>query len=218
MRLIEGDCLQVLPTLGLDPARTAVVSDPPYGMRNNTDSKRFTGGRERSNRRFGAGRNDWPQVIGDGRPFDPTPWLAFPKVILWGANHFGRRLPAGTTLVWLKKADHLFGTFLSDAEVGWQKGGCGVWCFRETGGNSRRRKEGGGTKLHPNQKPVALMRWCIERLKVPAGWTILDPYAGSGTTGIAASQLGYDFVGIEAGLEYAAAARRRLEAPALGAA
>ena len=50
-------------------------------------------------------------------------------------------------------------------------------------------------KDHPTQKPLALMRWCLGFL--PDAQTILDPFMGSGTTGVAAIQLGRSFVGIE---------------------
>lgn len=205
--LHEGDCLEVLRTL---PAASvdAVVTDPPYGMAWNTDSRRYTDGNTALRR--GKGRNDWPEVRGDSRPFDPSPWLAFPKVILWGANHYAARLPVGTTLVWIKKADHLFGTFLSDAEVAWMKGGHGIYCFRKQFPPPSRASEAGGRVAHPNQKPVALMRWCIERLKLPPGATILDPYMGSGSTGVAALELGLNFIGIELDPTYCATARRRM--------
>lgn len=125
-RVIQGDSLEVLPTLGrID----AVVTDPPYGMGWRTNSKRFSGGNRAL--RPGEGRDDWAEIAGDDQPFDPSPWLAYPKVVLWGYHHFAQRLPAGTVLVWVKKADHLFGTFLSDAETGWMKGGHGVYCFRK---------------------------------------------------------------------------------------
>lgn len=110
--LYLGDCREILPTL----PKGALVSDPPYGMGWNTDSTRFTGGQREVGR--GEGRSDWGKVRNDSEPFDPSPWLDFPECILWGANHYGERLPRGTTLVWLKKAPHLFGSFLSDAEIG----------------------------------------------------------------------------------------------------
>jgi hypothetical protein len=145
---------------GEDPASSegvfdAVVADPPYGMSCNTNSRRFTGGNRAL--RKGEGRDDWPVVAGDNKPFDPSLWLIFPKVCLWGANHFAARLPVGTTLVWIKKADHLFGSFLSDAEVGWIKGGHGVYCFRKQFPPPSRAHEGGGRCAHPMQKPVALI-------------------------------------------------------------
>jgi site-specific DNA-methyltransferase (adenine-specific) len=201
-----GDCLKILPTLG---QVDAVVSDPPYGMKWNTNTNRFTGGQSIYRYRKIHPTDD---VIGDDKPFDPSPWIPFRKVVLFGANHYASRLPKGTTLVWLKKADHLFGTFLSDAEIGWMKGGHGVYCFRKQFPPPSRIKEGGGRCAHPTQKPVDLMRWCIERLKLKPGATILDPYMGSGTTGVAAVSLGFNFIGIELDRGYYNIARRRIKA------
>lgn len=206
-----GDCLDILREI---PGGSvgAVVTDPPYGMRWNTDSTRFSGGQWKEKRYGAQGRADWGAIASDSEPFDPSPWLSFPKVILWGANHYAARLPVGTTLVWLKKADHLFGTFLSDAEIGWMKGGYGVYCHRQQFPAPSRMKEGGGRVVHPNQKPIALMQWCVERLKLRPGATVLDPYMGSGTTGVAAVRLGFNFIGIESDPEYHAIAERRISA------
>lgn len=197
--LYLGDCREILPTIGnVD----AVVTDPPYGMAWNTDSKRFSGpGR-------GEGRNDWGAIRNDDTAFDPAPWLSFPEVIVWGANHYSARLPVGTTLVWLKKAPHLFETFLSDAEIGWQKGGHGVYCHFEQFPPPSRRFENNGTVAHPTQKPIGLMRWCIERTK---GHAILDPFMGSGTTGVACVKLGRKFIGVEIEPRYFDISCRRIE-------
>ena len=54
----------------------------------------------------------------------------------------------------------------------------------------------GGT-LHPTQKPVPLMAWCMDKAKVPEGATVLDPYMGSGSTIIAAIRTGRKAIGIE---------------------
>ncbi|MDQ0022957.1 hypothetical protein J2X90_000743 [Variovorax paradoxus] len=119
-------------------------------------------------------------------------------------------MPVGTTLVWLKKDDHLFGTFLSDAELGWQKGGYGVYAFRRPFPPPSRISENDGLQAaHPTQKPIALMAWCIERLGKPG--TILDPFMGSGTTGIAAVRLGCKFIGVEREPKYFDIACRRIE-------
>jgi len=184
--LYLGDCLTVLPTLG---RVDACVSDPPYGMNNNTNYSRFTGG---PNSHGNAASMDWGKPIAnDDQPFDPAPFLSFDHVTLFGSNHFGARLPVGTTLVWLKRLDGGFGSFLSDAEVAWEKGGHGVYCFRDTSLTAETRH-----RAHPTQKPLPLMRWCIERHGSEAR-TILDPFMGSGTTGVAALQLGRKFIGIE---------------------
>lgn len=188
--LYLGDCREILPTLG---TVDAVVSDPPYGMAWDVNSKRFSGGNRAKQR--GPGRNDYPEIVGDAVPFDPALWIAFPEVILWGANHYAQRLPVGSTLVWIKKAAHLFGTWLSDAEIGWQKGGHGVY-VKEVSfpPPSRIAENDGASAAHPTQKPTDLMVWCVERVK---GRRILDPYMGSGTTGVACVRLGRRFIGIE---------------------
>lgn len=210
--LIHGDCLQVLPTLEAGSV-DAVITDPPYGMKWNTNSRRFTGGKSpKCNRKYGDGRSDWGRVEGDSQEFDPLPWLAFPRVVLWGANHYAAKLPVGTSLIWIKKADHLFGSFLSDAEIGWMKGGHGVYCFRKQFPPPTRMKQGiDGRVAHPTQKPIELMEWCLDKAKVPRGATVLDPYMGSGSTGVACLQTGRRFIGIELDAGYFEIARQRLE-------
>ena len=183
--LYRGDCLHILPTLAdVD----AVISDPPYGMAEDTNRLRFSGGEAGKNR----GKNWGEPIANDDAPFDPAPWLAFPAVVLFGMNHFAARLPVGTTLVWLKRFEPAYGTFLSDAELAWMKGGCGVYARREI-----QTLDGMGERKHPTQKPVAIMEWCMERAKVEQGALVLDPYMGSGTTGIACIRTGRRFIGVE---------------------
>ena len=69
---------------------------------------------------------------------------------------------------------------------------------------------GGDPKFHPTQKPEGLMRWCIGYVPEPAQ-TVLDPFMGSGTTGVAAVQMGRDFIGIEREPKYFDIACRRIE-------
>lgn len=198
--LYLGDCLEMLPTLDRE---AAIVADPPYGMKNNTDSRRFSGGSAAMvERRKSQRDNKWPVVVGDDKPFDPAPWLGFARVVLWGCNHYGQQLPNGTTLVWIKKLEGGYGTFQSDAELAWMKGGKGVYCRRDTSFRSNMKD-----RQHPNQKPLGVMAWCIE--KVGDVETIIDPYMGSGTTGIAALRAGKRFIGIEWEPQYFDAACKR---------
>jgi DNA modification methylase len=182
--LILGDCLAHLPI-----EADAVVTDPPYGMDYDTDSTRFT---MNENGHGEASKRNCPPVHGDDKPFDPSPWLDYRAAVLFGCNHYAARLPVGTTLVWIKKTESCFGTFLSDAEVAWMKGGHGVYCKHDTSllGETRNR-------YHPTQKPIALMAWCMERAKIPQGATVLDPYAGSGSTVIACLRTGRNCIAIE---------------------
>jgi DNA modification methylase len=186
----------------------ALISDPPYGMAYDTDSTRFSGG----NVKRGAGRSDWGVIQGDSTDFDPSPWLAFPRVVLWGSNHYAQRLPVGTTLVWLKKADHLFGTWLSDCEIGWMKGGHGVYAFRKQfPPPSRQAENDGKTVAHPTQKPIALMQWCLDMAKVATDQMVFDPFMGSGSTGVACVTTGRRFTGCEIDERHFTTACRRIE-------
>lgn len=195
-----GDCSEVLPTLGdVD----AVVSDPPYGVAWDADTTRFSGGKERPAR----GKIN-TAIVADCVKFDPTPWLAFPECILFGFNNYSDRLPAGSALVWIKKEPAAFGTFLSDAELAWKKGGYGIYAMLRPWGNLASASESGGCQTHPTQKPISVMSWCVSHTK---GRTILDPYMGSGTTGVAAVKLGRRFKGIEIEPKYFDIACKRIE-------
>ena len=181
--LILGDCLAHLPI-----EADAVISDPPYGMK--WDGRIKCG---KNGHGAGAARRKRISILGDDSPFDPAPWLNYPAVVLFGSNHYSRRLPVGTTLVWIKKLDPAFNNgWLSDAELAWMKGGVGVYCKRDTSHMAEANE-----REHPSQKPVTIMAWVMRKAKVPEGATVLDPYMGSGTTGIACIRTGRKFIGIE---------------------
>jgi len=208
--LFCGDALEVLPTL--TPGTVdAIVTDPPYGIgfdfnRSRTRNSGLTWAPGQSQH---ADRNrGWSNVRGDDAPFDATPWLTFPQVILWGGNHYG--LPGATRwLVWDKRCgttpdDH------GDAELAWTSlPGC-IRIHRQLWRGIVREGEenvGNGPKLHPAQKPIALMRWCVAM----TSGAVCDPYFGSGTTGVAAVESGRRFIGVELDPTYFAIACRRIE-------
>lgn len=196
--VLLGDCRELLPLIS---GVGAVVSDPPYGM--DWDGKVSRGN---SHGPKGAKTKSYGITIaGDNEPFDPAPFLGFPHVVLFGSNHYSQRLPVGTTLVWVKRLDAGFGSFLSDAEIAWRKGGHGVYCFRDLAMQSETR-----TRQHPTQKPVGLMKWCIEQSGAHPESLILDPYMGSGTTLRAAKDLGRKAIGIEIEERYCEIAAKRL--------
>lgn len=196
--LYLGDCLELR---HLIPADAAIISDPPYGMK--WDGK-VTRGKNGTGKQ-GPTRNHGKTILEDERPFDPAPWLAWEKVVLFGSNHFGARLPVGTKLIWIKRYDEAFGSFLSDAEEAWMKGGHGIYCKRDLSiqGES-------SDKLHPCQKPVPLMAWCMDKAKVKAGAVVVDPYMGSGSTIIAAIRTGRKAIGFEKDPEHFANAVQRI--------
>ena len=202
-QVLQGNCLKLRSSL---PHVDAVVTDPPYGIDHKTDYTRFSGGVPPARRDYGA-------VEGDVEPFEPAPWLGYQKVVLFGANCYSDRLPLGSWLIWCKRRDSKLGAFMSDCEVAWMKGGHGVYLFNHVWDGFDKASERGVPRIHPTQKPVAVMRWVIERLRLPKGATILAPYMGAGATGVAALQLGYRFIGIDLNAEYCEAAQRRLKGP-----
>lgn len=195
--IYHGDCRDVLPGLG---KVDCIITDPPYGMK---WDGRVSRGKNSNGSVGGKSSFSGTTIIGDNEPFDPSPWIDYDSVILWGSNHYARKLPIGTTLVWIKRLDGAFGTFLSDAEVAWMKGGHGVYCLRDLTlkADERNRK-------HPTQKPLPLMKWCIEKTKSTG--IILDPFMGSGTTLRAAKDLGRKAIGIELEEKYCEIAAKRL--------
>ena len=207
-----GDCLEVLKSLP-DGSVDAVITDPPYGMKWE-GNQRFSGGKAR------RGKGTRHDVIhGDEQPFDPKPILAVKaKKIIWGVNHYWGQCPSGAALVWLKRNDAALGSFLSDAEIAYFSEGHGVYAFRHVFAGCARALDAGlgayDGSPHPTQKPLALMRWCIQQCNLPEGAVILDPFMGSGTTGVAALQMGCKFIGCEIEPKYFEIAKRRIEAEA----
>ena len=201
--IYHGDCREVLPQLG--PV-DLVLTDPPYGVNLNTDNSRFSGGHVASVASLGNGRGsgNGKPIKGDAAPFDPSFLLQYGKhQVIWGWNHYPDKLPRGTCLVWIKRNDAAFGSFLSDAETAWMSKGHGVYCRRDLSNNAIARQ-----RVHPTQKPLGLMKWCIEFF--PHAETVLDPFMGSGTTLLAAKELGRRCIGVEIEEKYCEIAAKRL--------
>jgi DNA modification methylase len=192
--IYHGDCREILPQIS---GPDAVVSDPPYGISFDTDYTRFTSG-------FDVERTTHKPVANDDKPFDPSPWLNYKFVILWGMNCYSNRLPLGSLLVWDKRFAN-GKAFLADAEVAWFNKGHGVYIYSETAQGCIRND----AIQHPTQKPVGLMKWCLN--KIPKANHILDPFMGSGTTIRAAKDMGLKAIGIELEEKYCEIAAKRLE-------
>lgn len=202
--IYHGDARELLPLIG--PV-DLVLTDPPYGIALNTDNSRFSGGTKGNiaKRGNGIGSADGRPIRGGAGPFDPSFLVGVGRwQVVWGWNNFPDKLPAGACLVWLKRYDEAFGSFLSDAETAWMSKGHGVYCRRDLSNNAIANE-----RVHPTQKPVSLMRWCIDFF--PQAQTILDPFMGSGTTLRAAKDLGRKAIGIEIEEKYCHIAAKRLE-------
>jgi len=184
VELYLGDSLEIAPSLqGVD----AVISDPPYGIEYNASVP------SRGNT---TGNVNLGKIIGDDAPFDPAPWLTYSAVVLWGANNYAGKLPHGRWLAWNKLGPLEPWDQFSDVEFAWhsERGADKIFSHLWKG----MCQAGAGTKrIHPTQKPVPLMAWCMDQAKVPAGAVVLDPYMGSGSTIIAAIRTGRKAIGIE---------------------
>jgi len=201
--IYHGDCREIVPTLG---RFDLLLTDPPYGI------GFCHGGNDKSG--IGKGRYSTKfagvSVLGDDKPFDPE-WmirLEFP-LILWGANHYAQNLPPSPTwLVWDKRAASRHTNDFADCELAWSNIGGVARMFRHQWDGMMKASERGVPRVHPTQKPLALMIWCISL--AGDAQTILDPFAGSGTTGRAAKDLGRKAVLIEREERYCEIAARRM--------
>lgn len=216
VRLYLGDCREILPTLG---KVDAVVTDPPYGQRQNVNVTYAGGTRERAIRQRNGGSimvrpNVYEPVVGDHKPFDPGHLLDLaPELLIWGAHRFADRLPAGSWLVWDKVPTGKVRD-QGDGEAAWINRDQPMRIFRllwdglSVGTGARHEVTAGQKRYHPTQKPETVMAWCLGFIK---GRAILDPYMGAGATGVAAVRDGRQFIGIEIDSRYFDIACRRIE-------
>lgn len=189
-----GDCREIMPQLGnVD----AVVTDPPYGL-----GDKWKGG-------AGGAKSTWrippeeamawdsaaPNFIGDLLSDNAS-------AIVWGGHLFNLTASRGW-LVWDKKQRGSWTT--GHCELAWTSIDQPIRAFSL----SQVEAHASMVKEHPTQKPVALMEWCLGFL--PNAETILDPFMGSGTTGVACVNLGRKFIGIELEQKYFDIACRRVE-------
>ena len=191
--LYLGDCLEILPTFG---KVDAVVTDPPYGI---------NAARDRNSQKWG-----WTDFPVSGWDKERPPREAFDlllaaskHVIVWGGNYFTDYLPRSDKwLIWDKCQSEFS---LADCEMAW----CS-WRGAVRRINYPRSLALQDGKQHHTQKALAVMEWCLSHLPDNTS-TILDPFMGSGTTGVACAKLGRRFIGIEIEPRYFDIACKRIE-------
>jgi DNA modification methylase len=205
VQLHHGDCLDLLKSLP-DGSVDAVVTDPPYGYAYESNYVAPTTTAPWMNKSI-AGDADTSLRDAVLAMFPIRPWACF--------GSLKRPAPTGTrgTLVWDKGP----ASGMGDLSFPWKGsfelifiGGRG-WAGRRDEGvlkgfNVVTRKSMG--RVHPNEKPVSLLMHMIEKL--PEGCTVLDPFMGSGTTGVACVNTGRNFIGVEIDRGYYEIAQRRI--------
>lgn len=194
--LYQGDCREILPTLG---KFDAVVTDPPYGIGEAAGANKSRGNL--------AVAKDYGVATWDDATADEAVALAISKAnysMIFGGNYYNLP-PTSCWLVWDKiNGDNDF----ADCELAWTNLKKAVRRIRfRWNGMLRQNNEPRGD--HPTQKPIEVMRWCIGHLPAEAK-SIIDPFMGSGTTGVASVKMGRQFTGIELEPKYFDIACRRI--------
>ena len=189
--LWHGDCREILPML---PKVDAVITDPPYGI--GATAKRCAGPFSRT----------WTKETWDAEPCEEGIFLALECAsvcVVWGGNYYALP-PSRCWLIWDKcQPEEWYST--AHAEMAWTNMDKNTRIWRM----SQWRAYGRMDKVHPTQKPLDLMEWCIKHANNPA--SVLDPFMGSASTGVACMNLGRRFIGIELERRYFDIACRRIE-------
>lgn len=192
--LYLGDSRKILPTLA---KADACVTDPPYGI--GVDKEMHNRGGKKQGNHKAANREykltDWDNEPLNGELLNLTLQSA-KHIILWGGNYFDLP-PSRCWLVWDKQNG---ANCFADCELAWTNLDKPVR-LKSHLWDGFRRKNAETRYCHPTQKPLDLMKWCIQQLP-PECTTIIDPFMGSGTTGVACAQMGKQFIGIEQDPEY----------------
>ena len=192
--LYHGDCKEIVPQLG---KFDLLLTDPPYGIK--ADENPIRGIKK-------YGETSWDRSIPDKQTFDVILSSAKNKII-WGGNYFTEYLhPSMGWLVWNKCVRNFS---LSDGELAWTSYEKALRIF-----DLHRSECIKDVKKHPTQKSLSLINWCIlyaDRNTKSSIKTILDPFAGSGTTGRAAKDLGRKCTLIEREEKYCEIIAKRMQ-------
>lgn len=190
--LYLGDCMEVLPTLD---KVDLVLTDPPYGI--GTGKKKCP-----ARDSLEWGEQEWDREI--CQPSVDLCVRAGDRVVIWGGNYYTLP-PSRCWLAWDKcQPDEWYST--AHFELAWTNMDRNARRWRM----SQVEAYGSMEKAHPSQKPLPLMKWCID-LVPGQPRSILDPFMGSGTTGVACVQMGRHFIGIEREEKYFDIACKRIE-------
>lgn len=191
VELLHGDCMAYMASLP-DKAFDLAIVDPPYGI--GVNSMRMG-----SRMTVLPDARTWDDAVPPLEYFDSLRRVSKNQIV-WGGNYFA--LPPSRGFVVWDKGDTMYGRSFAECEYAWLSMDVSARMFKINPNQPDR--------FHPTQKPVALYRWLLHHYAKP-GWRILDTHLGSGSSAIAAHEMGFDFVGIEIDADYIAAARKRFD-------
>jgi len=208
-RIYQGDCLDLMREMP-DKSVDLVLTDPPYGVN------------------YGGGAS--VGSIGKANACQVKEYILFDdssapsqelfneifriskNPILFGGQHFTDKIPKSPGwIIWDKEVTGGKGDGFCGMELAWTSYKTGLKKFRfKWNGMLQEDMTHKDERVHPCQKPLKLMEWCLEKYSKP-GMTVLDPFMGSGTTCVACKKLGRNYIGIEKEPEYIKIAEKRLE-------
>ena len=193
IELLHMDCMDYMATLP-DKAFDLAIIDPPYGIGEDGGKARTRGSKKTNGEKKG-----WDNERPSAEYFAELMRVSKNQII-WGGNYFTDLLPASRC--WLYWQKNMGGDFADD-ELAWTS-------FDKVLKQYTKRSET-FYRIHPTQKPVKLYEWLLTNY-AKKGDRILDTHLGSGSSAIAAHNLGFDFVGMELYKDYYEAAVKRLNA------
>jgi DNA modification methylase len=200
-KIIQGECIDVMRDIP-DGVVDLVLTDPPYGINEAAGKNKSRCSLARSQ---DYGNAEWDSEPLSREQFE-TMQAKSANQIIFGGNYFDLP-PSPCWLVWDKENG---ATDFADCELAWTSFKSAVRLYRwKWQGMLQGDMKNKDVRVHPTQKPLALMRWIVSKYSKP-GEIILDPFAGSGTTCLAAKQLGRDYIGIEFIQKYCKIAEQRL--------
>ncbi len=205
--LYLGDCMSIMPTLG---RVELIITDPPYGIGLDVIYRHGT------HKTIIHDVKEWNDCRPSDECFEQMRALSDNQII-WGCNYFYPMIPEEGRIIH-DKGFRLDGTKLkySEADIA----SCSMqkrvtvftyrWGGNVQGQSINWKNIGPDARAHPTQKPIALMEYCIKNYS-DESHTILDPFMGSGTTGVACVNLGRKFIGIEIEPKYFDIACKRID-------
>ena len=198
--IICGDCLEVLKEMP-DKCVDLCLTDPPYGifkpMGENGAMGNFSG--------MGKDASEWDKIPSK-EVFDEIKRIS-KNYVIWGGNYFADKIGyCKEPWIWDKKTGD---NFFADGELAFTSYQGTLRIYHHQWCGAFKDSERGLKAIHPTQKPLELMRWCLR--KTEENDLILDPFLGSGTTAVACQELHRRFIGIEISEKYCEIARERLK-------
>jgi len=196
--IVVGDCLDVMRQMP-DGCVGAVITDPPYGI---GESGRKNKTRKQLAKPTDYGDYQWDAKL--GREYIDAILGIAEDIVIFGGNYYADWLPASSSwIVW----DKLNTGDFADCELAWtsHKKAVRKFSWRWNGFIKQQPEQ----RLHPTQKPLALMEWVVSNYTHEHA-VIFDPFMGSGTTAVAAKKLGRHYFGCDISEEYVKMARERV--------